>query len=538
MSKLYKDPITGRFAKRPVNPASSSDVASSSTPRLLIFPTPRSHPIPGSFDSSRSPVPSLDASNTDDTARQGIRSPDKPLSLPAFFDALHRARSSSPSSPPSEPPSGFSDETETLVPFLHLVVDSLTQIDSADKEDPSLTFADPLPPQASSSSPPSYSTSLVSSATTSLPSSLLPSTSPSPPPSDPPSCRHPSPPQPASSSDQQPPPTPAPPAHRHLPPPQPANPIGQPPPLPVANPLVTAPPPQNQPLMANQANGIAGMPGPRSVNMPGFSKDGTVAFPDFLHEYEALARANGLTNLQKVESIVRYVSLELRRFWRSLDGFDPPLWNTFHAALVDMYPDTSAATRVTKRNLRELIRKSREYRMRDEEDVMRYYRQFLKLTNPLRTTGSLSDESRNTKFFKGFHHEDREVLSSRIFSMHPNHPRDTPYELKDVFKAARDYFSNAQFYCPIQRRLYDNDEAGYDSDSDSDPGSDFGLNHRHTTNSCHRRRDDNDQRNRDSRRGNDRYEFDSHCDRGLSDRHHPNDSRERDSHHDHPRHDA
>src|SRR6266850_1211933 len=290
--------------------------------------------------------------------------------------------------------------------------------------------------------------------------------------------------------------------------------------------------------MANQANRIAGMPGPCSVNMPGFSEDGTVAFPDFLHKYEALARANGLTNLQKVESIVRYVSLELRRFWRSLDGFDPPLWNTFHAALVDMYPDTSAATRVTKRNLRELIRKSREYRMRDEEDVMRYYRQFLKLTNPLRTTGSLSDESRNTKFFKGFHHEDREVLSSRIFSMHPNHPRDTPYELKDVFKAARDYFSNAQFYRPIQRRLYDDDEAGYNSDSDSDPDSDSGLNHQRTTNSRHRGRDDNDRRNRDSRRGNDRYEFDSHRDRGLSDRRRPNDSRERDSRRDHPRHDA
>ena len=108
---------------------------------------------------------------------------------------------------------------------------------------------------------------------------------------------------------------------------------------------------------------------------------------------------------------------------------------------------------------------------------MKYYHQFLKLTNPLRTTGSLSDESCNAKFFKGFHCEDREVLSSRIFSMCPNHPHDTPYKLKDVFKAARDYFSNAQFYCPIQQRLYDDDEEGYDSDSDSDPDSDSGHDH-------------------------------------------------------------
>src|SRR6267142_4480512 len=145
-------------------------------------------------------------------------------------------------------------------------------------------------------------------------------------------------------------------------------------------------------------------------------------------------------------------------------------------ALVDMYPDTSAATRITKQNLRDLIHKSHQYCMRDEEDVMRYYCQFLKLTNPLRTACSLSDESRNAKFFKGFHREDREILSGRIFSMHPNHPCNTPYELKDVFRAARDYFSNARFYRPIQRQFYDDDDkAGYDSDSDSD--SDSGSDH-------------------------------------------------------------
>jgi hypothetical protein len=116
-----------------------------------------------------------------------------------------------------------------------------------------------------------------------------------------------------------------------------------------------------------------------------------------------------------------------------------------------MYPDTSAATCFTKRTLRKFIRKSRQYRMRDKKDVMKYYRQFLKLTNPLHAARTLSDESHNAKFFKGFHRKDREILSSRLFTMRPNHPRDNPYELNDVFKAARGYFSNALFYRPIQR---------------------------------------------------------------------------------------
>ena len=106
--------------------------------------------------------------------------------------------------------------------------------------------------------------------------------------------------------------------------------------------------------------------------------------------------------------------------------------------------------------------------MRNEEDVMDYYREFLELANPLQVTQQLSDEDRNAKFFKGFHRDNREILSSHIFSMRPDHPQDRPYELDDVFKAARSYFSNVQFYRPVQQRIRNNDY-DYDSNSDYEP---------------------------------------------------------------------
>ena len=83
--------------------------------------------------------------------------------------------------------------------------------------------------------------------------------------------------------------------------------------------------------------------------------------------------------------------------------------------------------------------------MSNEEDVMDHYREFMELSSPLTTARQLSDEDRNAKFFKGFHRDDREILAGRLFTMKPNHPQDKPYELDDVFKAARGYFSNAQF---------------------------------------------------------------------------------------------
>ena len=265
------------------------------------------------------------------------------------------------------------------------------------------------------------------------------------------------------------------------------------------------------------------MPGPRSNDAPYFSNDTINHFADFMHKYEALARANGLTDDEKVEAIFRYIPTNLRKFWKSIDGYDPTDWGVFHTALQAMYPDTSAATRLAKKALQELIHKTSCSRMSEEDDVLDYYRLFLELSNPLTEAHQLSDEDRDTKFFKGFHRDDREILSGRLFTMKPNHSQDKPYELNDIFKAARGYFSNTQFYRPKQRqsrdRSCDNSDIDLDSDSNSDSrhdSKDFRRNR-----DSHRRHDrgGSDRRHRDSRhrRGRDdsdedSYDEDPRCD--------------------------
>jgi len=202
--------------------------------------------------------------------------------------------------------------------------------------------------------------------------------------------------------------------------------------------------------MANNATGLAAMPGPCLADAPFFSKSSNISFTDFMHKYHALATANGLTDAQKVETILRYISSDLRKFWKSVNGYTTGDWAVFSTALEAMYLDTSTATHLTKKALQDLLYNTSRSCISDEEDVMDYYREFLELTNPLCTAQQLSEEDRDTKFFKGFHRNDREILSGRLFSMKPNHPQDKPYELDDVFKAARSYFSNAQFYRPVQ----------------------------------------------------------------------------------------
>jgi len=476
MSKPYRDPATRKFTKKPANPSVllTPSAASTSSCLPLVFPTPCSHPIPGSFESPASPDHTSDASDTESS-----RSPSKLTSFTTFLDALQHARSLSPNPPSPESPIPSVrlvplDDTKTSVPVSCSIVDSLSCLAAQEPQEPSPMFAYTQP---SSASPSSATPSLVSSVSASQLSSpaLTPQTS-SPTPAftllstlRPPHFQsQPVPPPPALAiaaplaNSQQPPAVPNPPPAIFTPqlaqlaPQLLAQPLAPPPLAPAALPALApapqplfnaAPPaPLAPPTMANNATGLAAMPGPRSADAPFFSKSSNISFTDFMHKYHALATANGLTDAEKVKTILRYVSSDLQKFWKSVNGYTTSDWAAFSTALEAMYPDTSAATRLTKKALQDLLYNTSRSCMTDKEDVMDYYREFLELTNPLRTVQQLSEEDRDAKFFKGFHHNDREILSGRLFSMKPNHPQDKPYELGGVFKAAQSYFSNAQFY--------------------------------------------------------------------------------------------
>jgi len=204
------------------------------------------------------------------------------------------------------------------------------------------------------------------------------------------------------------------------------------------------------------------MPAPRTRGAPYFSERPHESLTDFLLEYDALATAHGLNDDQKVHTLSRYVPSHLHEFWQTLDGYAAANWATYRASIEAIYPDTSASTRFTKKALWELVDSWARTPMRDEEDVLQYYRRFLEYSNPLCAARTLSDKDRNAEFFQGFHPEDREILNDRLHAMKPNHPEDKPYDLNDTFKVARRYFSNAQFYRPLQCRRQDEERRGSD----------------------------------------------------------------------------
>lgn len=152
------------------------------------------------------------------------------------------------------------------------------------------------------------------------------------------------------------------------------------------------PPPSVSATSHSTPTGIAAMPAGRSPRAPYFSGEIGESLSEFLREYEDLADGNGLAEKQKVETILRYVPCSVRNFWEDLPGYAPANWSRFRAEIKRFYPDAGTRTRYTRRALTEFLELSAESRIRDEDDVMKYYRNFLTIALPLYKKNKLPDD--------------------------------------------------------------------------------------------------------------------------------------------------
>ncbi len=74
---------------------------------------------------------------------------------------------------------------------------------------------------------------------------------------------------------------------------------------------------------------------------------------------------------------------------------------------------------------------------------------------PLYNSCQLSDKEHNDEFCQGFHPDNREILTNRLFAKNPNHPSDKAYNLKDILDAVQTYFSNVRLHHNQQCCLHD-----------------------------------------------------------------------------------
>ena len=98
----------------------------------------------------------------------------------------------------------------------------------------------------------------------------------------------------------------------------------------------------SQSIAHRSGTGPAAMPPPRSNRAPHFSGSVDDPIADFLREYEEFADSCNLTDRQKVETVTRYTTPDLRDFWKSQDGYLALDWRALKRELVKLYDDGSA----------------------------------------------------------------------------------------------------------------------------------------------------------------------------------------------------
>ncbi|KAI9432594.1 hypothetical protein H4582DRAFT_2083306 [Lactarius indigo] len=413
-----RDPLTGKFLKnipssqppapsdslldpsireREPSPSSSTlsnpieDISSDtiSTPRLsLVFPKTIRHSIPGSFSPSDSPSDTSAPVST--LVSKRLTSPSLipiPVTRTPSPVSLSRAPLESSSSSASSDSSSSASSSQTIT----LALRSSSTVLPVNFRASQFLSTRPDPPQSQTSLDPTSSSQASSASispdTTTISASTQAST-----------LRLPAP----STSPVNLPPPPAPSAPPTAPPTQPVNPPVPPaPPVAPLAPLIQpAPltPPAPVIMAANPPTGPAAMPSARERRAPFFS--GRVGDPldEFLREYEELATTYALTPQQKVETILRYIPHDLRELWKILEGYPTHDWALFRQSLERIYEGTSAQSRHSKQKLYDFAHYNSRSRMRDEEDVMGYYRQFLVFCEPLIEANRITTDERDYAF--------------------------------------------------------------------------------------------------------------------------------------------
>ena len=182
------------------------------------------------------------------------------------------------------------------------------------------------------------------------------------------------------------------------------------------------------------------MPSTRSKTAPRFSGEIDIPIEEFLKEYEELADGCGLTQHQKVETVIWYVSTSQRHIWTSLAGFAARDWSDLCRQLRKEYISPSTQGRYSKQKLVELANSSTELPMEEEADMINYHRDFNTLSKPLLEARRITEGERNAIFWHGFHPDNRRVLWERLIAKQPDKPNREAFDLQDVLQTAMAIF--------------------------------------------------------------------------------------------------
>ncbi|THU86905.1 hypothetical protein K435DRAFT_618291, partial [Dendrothele bispora CBS 962.96] len=132
------------------------------------------------------------------------------------------------------------------------------------------------------------------------------------------------------------------------------------------------------------------MPTPGSLKAPSFSGD-TADLKEFFEDFEELVKGCELSEEEKVRGVVKYAEKEVRKFWKTLKGYEEKKWIELKQQIMDAYPGSGKGHRYTVAYLSKLVSWQSKQRITSESHLLTYYHKFRPVAQALKTDGKISE---------------------------------------------------------------------------------------------------------------------------------------------------
>lgn len=159
---------------------------------------------------------------------------------------------------------------------------------------------------------------------------------------------------------------------------------------------------------------------------PRFSGD-PYELSGYFDDVHFLASEASISDAAAITYAIRHADIEEANVWKTLDEVKGHTWDEFVAAVIPLYPGAADDGRYRRWNLEELVRNASQKVMRTREDLGRYHREFLVVSDNLRKFQRISEGEQGSAYMSGLYHVLRSSVLHRLSILYPDHYPDEPY---------------------------------------------------------------------------------------------------------------
>ena len=162
--------------------------------------------------------------------------------------------------------------------------------------------------------------------------------------------------------------------------------------------------------------------------------------PRFFDDLEYLFDRAGMTeNADRKKHLLRYVDVDTEQTWKTFSEYKSidKTYSDLKEAILKYYPDACGDFLYSLRDMDLLIGERQRVGITSTNDLTAYHLQFIAITSWLIDKKQLGDLEQQRAYIRAFQPQLLSAINNRLQLKNPDHHPNVPYEVQDVYDAAR-----------------------------------------------------------------------------------------------------